>query len=87
MERYLIESPHTADECDQAVKEIHAAGYLHSFEWGCEDGVHAAWAMVDVENLEHARQTVPWMFRDRARFVRLVKYDIADKLHHAESGS
>ena len=86
MQRYLIESPHTAEECDRAVKEIHAAGYLHFFEWGCEAGVHAAWAIVDVENLEHARQIVPWMFRDKARFVKLVKYEMADKLHHEESG-
>ena len=85
MERYLIESPHTVEDCDRAVREIHAAGYLHCFEWGCENGVHSAWAIVDAENLEHARQIVPWMFRDKARFVKLVKYEIADKLHHEQN--
>jgi hypothetical protein len=86
MERYLIESPHATEDCDRAVKEIHAAGYLHHFEWGCDVGIHTAWAIVDAVSLEHARQIVPWMFRDKARFVKLVKYEIADKLHH-EPGS
>jgi len=86
MNRYLIESPHTVEDCDKAVKAIHAAGYLHYFEWGCDDGVHAGWAIVEAENLEHARQIVPWMFRDKARFIKLVKYEMADKLHH-EQGS
>jgi hypothetical protein len=84
MDRYLIESPHTAEDCDIAVKAIHAAGYLHYFEWGCKDGVHSAWAIVEAENLEHARQIVPWMFRDKARFVKLVKFEMVDKLHHKE---
>lgn len=81
MNRYLIESPHTAEDCDKAVKAIHAAGYLHHFEWGCPEGIHTAWAIVDAENLEHARQIVPWMFRDKARFVKLTKYEMVDKLH------
>jgi hypothetical protein len=33
MDRFLIESSHTAEDCKKAVKEIHAAGYLHHFEW------------------------------------------------------
>jgi hypothetical protein len=86
MDRYLIESPHNTEDCDRAVKEIHAAGYLHHFEWGCDSGVHTAWAIVEAESLEHARQIVPWMFRDKARVVKLVRYEIADKLHHDESG-
>ena len=85
MDRYLIESPHTVEDCDKAVKEIHAAGYLHSFEWGCDSGVHSAWAIVEAESLEHARQIVPWMFRDKARVIKLVKYEMADKLHHEDS--
>jgi hypothetical protein len=82
MQRYLIESSHNPEDCDKAVKEIHAAGYLHHFEWGCDAGLHTAWAIVDAADEEHARQIVPWMFRDKTRIVRVVKYDVADKLHH-----
>ncbi len=81
MDRYLIQSPHTAEECKQAVKDFNAAGYLHHFEWGCDDNVHEAWAILEAESHEHARQIVPWEFRSRAHIVRLVKYEIAESLH------
>lgn len=81
MNRYLIESPHTAENCSQAVKDVHAAGYLHHFEWGCDDDDHTAWAIVDAENAEHARQMVPWYLRENARIVKLVKFEIADETH------
>lgn len=82
MERYLIESPHTAENCDQAIRDLYAAGYLHHFEWGCKDDIHTGWAMVDAESLEHARQIVPWYLREKARIVRLVKFEVADEKHH-----
>ncbi len=37
MEKFIIESPHTTENCQQAIRDIHAAGYLHHFEWGCKD--------------------------------------------------
>jgi hypothetical protein len=81
MNRYLIESPHTAENCMQAIQDLNAAGYLHHFEWGCKDNDHTAWAIVEADTLENARQIVPWYLRDKARIVRLVKFDPAkDKL-------
>jgi len=82
MNKYIIESPHTEENCTQAVKDVHAAGYLHFFEWGCDDNDHTAWAIVEAESTEHARQMIPWYLRDNARIVRLVKYDLADKSHN-----
>lgn len=81
MNRYLIESPHTDENCEAVVQNIHAAGYLHFFEWGCKDGVHSAWAILEAESREHARQIVPWQVRDTARIVKLVKFELADPEH------
>jgi hypothetical protein len=81
MERYLIESPHSVEDCDKVIQEVMMAGYIHQFEWGCKDGIHSAWAIVDAENREHARQIVPWMVRDKARIVKLVKFAQADPVH------
>jgi hypothetical protein len=81
MERYLIESQHTDANCDQVVKDVFAAGYLRHFEWGCKDHEHTAWAIVDAENPEHARQMVPWYLREKARVVKLVKFDLAEEEH------
>lgn len=81
MQKYIIESPHTVENCKQAVQDIHAAGYLHHFEWGCKDEDHTAWAIVEAETAENARQMIPWYLREKARVVRLVKFDLAkDKL-------
>jgi hypothetical protein len=81
MNRYLIESRHTDANCQQVIRDIFAAGYLHHFEWGCKDNNHTAWAIVDAENGEHARQMVPWYLREKARIVRVVKFDKAEDEH------
>lgn len=81
MERYLIESPHSAADCGRAIKELHTAGFLHNFEWGCKDSDHTAWAIIEAVNREHAKQIVPWFLRDRARIVKLVKFELAEPEH------
>ena len=82
MNRYVIESPHLPERCDDVIRDLHSAGYLHFFEWGCKDDVHTGWAIVEAENVEHARQMVPWYLRDEARIVRLVKFEVMeDDLH------
>ena len=49
MDRYLIETPHTASECLDLIKLINAQGYLWNFDWGCEAGIHSGWAIIDAE--------------------------------------
>jgi hypothetical protein len=81
MDRYLIESPHDADDCHKIVEQFAAAGYLHNFDWGCADGVHCGWAIIETDSLAHATQIVPWTVRDKARIVKLIKFEVADPLH------
>jgi hypothetical protein len=81
MNRYMIESPHPIEKCEQVLHDLHAAGYLHHFEWGCKDNDHTGWAIVEAENAEHARQIVPWYLRSQVRVVRLVKFDLASDDH------
>ncbi len=75
MDRYLIESPHTEGNCHLVIKEVRAKGYLHRFEWGCADGVHCGWAIIEAESEGQARMIVPSIVRSDARVVRLVKFD------------
>jgi hypothetical protein len=81
MDRYLIETPHDAEDCHKLVEQIAALGYLHHFEWGCADGVHCGWAMVETDSLAHARQMVPWDVREKARVIKLNKFEDVDPLH------
>ena len=81
MNRYMIETPHSAEECKSIVDDVKVAGYLHHFEWGCAAGVHCGWAIVEAESLEHARQMVPWAVREKARIVKVEKFEKGHSLH------
>ncbi|HZP18030.1 MAG TPA: hypothetical protein VFB00_08700 [Terriglobales bacterium] len=77
MDRYMIETPHTSEECLALIKLINAQGYLWNFDWGCEAGVHTGWAILEAENEAEARLAVPPLVRNRARIIRLNKFDAA----------
>jgi hypothetical protein len=83
MTRYLIETPHTGENCKLLVTQVHALGYLHHFEWGCGEGVHCGWAIIEAESEDQARLAVPSLVRDTARVIRLEKFsaDKAQELH------
>lgn len=83
MNRYLIETPHTAQDCHSLVEQIRAAGYLYNFDWGCLSGVHCGWAIIEAESEEQARMAVPSLVRGKARVVKLVKFDpVEDQAVH-----
>jgi hypothetical protein len=75
MDRYLVETPHSAQDCKMLIDQIYAMGYLYNFDWGCMDGVHCGWAIVEAENDEDARLSVPPMVRKKARVIKLYKFD------------
>lgn len=74
MDRYIIESIHTEETCTLLLDEVSAMGYLHNFEWGCDDGVHCGWAIIEADSQEQALMVVPSLARDTARAIRLVKF-------------
>ncbi len=74
MDRYMIETPHTAQECQILVDAVRAMGYLHHFDWGCKSDVHMGWAIIEAESEVQAYQAVPPLVRGKARVTRLVKF-------------
>jgi len=74
MHRYLVISHHSAEDCVKALKEALAIGYLTHFDWGCKDGVHTGWAILEAEEKSQAMMSVPPFLRDQATVVRLTKY-------------
>ena len=77
MDRYIVISPHTAEDCKMAVKEfrLHNAGFLTRFEWGCMDNDHTAYVIIDAENHETARMSVPPVFREKSKVIKLTSFD------------
>ena len=87
MKRYLIETPHTARDCQMLVDQVYAMGYLHHFDWGCESGVHSGWAIIEAENEAQAQLAVPSLVRKKARVIRLTKFEgSTEPFHEARKG-
>jgi hypothetical protein len=73
---YLIESPHTKEECLQALDDVLARGpeFLARFDWGCMSGDHTGWAVVEAGSETAARTMVPALVRGKARIVEVGKF-------------
>jgi len=95
--KFLIEVPHDSDvvECSRAVQVFLSTGshFLSNAEWGCMDGVHIAWMIVEVDSKAEALGIVPPAFRQETRIVGLNRFSLpkieAFLARHArkESGS
>jgi len=73
MSKYLIISEHTAEDCRMAVEQFwnYHAGFLTRFEWGCYDDDHHAYAILEADSHEQALMSVPPLFREKARAIRV----------------
>jgi len=80
--RFLIEVPHEATTvaCLRAVETILKSGshFLTRADWGCLDGEHKAWIIVDVESKDQARAIVPPAFRAQAKITRLNSFALSE---------
>ena len=78
MPRFLIEIRHSDhyEGCVRALDAImkHGSHLVTNADFGCEDGAHSGWLIVDLENREEAMQIVPPQFRSDAQIVQLRKW-------------
>jgi hypothetical protein len=67
--KYLIESPHTKEECLAALDETLARGQdnLAAWSWGCKTGEHCGYALLEATTEAEARSLVPRNVRAKAR--------------------
>ena len=81
MPKFLIEVPHRAEaaECVKAVEIFLRTGshFLTRADWGCMDGEHKAWMVVEVDTKDEARMIVPPAFRAQTRVVQLNAFTLA----------
>lgn len=89
MARFLIEVPHEAEPvaCARAVKVFFETGshFLTNADWGCLDGEHKAWFILEAESKDEARFVLPPAYRPEAKIVRLNKFtmeEIDEMLRH-----
>ena len=89
MPRFLIELEHNDDydACVKAVSTLLSTGshFITNTDWGCSDGEHKAWLIVEVENKDQARQIVPSLFRSETKITKLHTFTREEMEHIEES--
>jgi len=88
MAKFLIEVPHDPSPvgCARAVEVFLKSGshfFTHA-DWGCRDGVHKAWIIVELGSRDETRRTLPPAYRTAATIVQLnaFKIDEIDEFLH-----
>ncbi len=90
--RFLIEVPHEEETvaCARAVEILLRTGshYLTHADWGCKDGEHKGWIIVEADSKDEARNILPPVYRPQAKIVQLNSFsieEIEDLLRHHKS--
>ena len=82
MGKFLIEVPHEEEviACARVVEIFLKTGshFVTHADWGCRDGEHKAWIIVEGENKEEARRILPPAFRSQAKIVSLNKFSMEE---------
>ena len=50
--------------------------FLTHADFGCDDGVHKAWIVVEAESKDEARNILPPLYRRQATIVQLCKFGL-----------
>lgn len=96
MPRFLIEVPHEEEvvACARAAQLLLQTGshFLTHADFGCSDGDHRAWIVIEAASKTEARNMLPGAYRARARVVGLNRFSIEElealiRLHGGGSGA
>jgi hypothetical protein len=78
MTRYLIEVAHenSKEACDRAVRIFMQTGFhfMTNADWGCSDGVHKAWFIVETGSKDEALSLLPSLIRQSATIIALERF-------------
>lgn len=78
MPRFLIEFRHTDDHagCVRALDAVvnYGSHLVTHAEFGCGDGEHAGWMILEIDDRDQALQVIPPQFRSDAKIVMLRKW-------------
>jgi hypothetical protein len=73
---FMVISPHTKQECLDALDGISYQGKeaLSNWGFGCMSGDHTAYGFYEAENEEAARKMIPENVRSKARVLKIDKF-------------
>jgi len=75
MPEFMIEAPHTTEECLQTLDtmETEEPKLLEESWFGCMAGDHTSYATVEASSESEARSMLPDFLQDKARVVEVTK--------------
>lgn len=73
MAAYLIESPHTAEECLAVMDDVNKMKGLGAWDWGCMSGNHTGYRVVRAADENAALAMVPASVRGKAHANKVSK--------------
>jgi replicative superfamily II helicase len=82
MARYLVEVSHSADkvECLRSIQIFLSTGshFLTNADWGCLDGEHKAWFIMEVDSKDEALRIVPSFYWKDTKITLLNKFKLKE---------
>jgi len=74
MAQFMVEMPHTREQCMEALDEIaQNPELLAKTEWGCMAGNHNGWAVVEAPSESDIRNIAPAALRDQLQITEVQK--------------
>ena len=82
MTKFLVEVSHSPDkiECLRTIQIFLSSGshFLTHADWGCLDGEHKAWFIMEVDSKEEALRVVPPFYRKDTKITKLSKFNLTE---------
>jgi hypothetical protein len=71
MPQFMVESPHSEDECMKMLDEAVAMGdqALAQWHWGCMAGDHTGYAMIEASSEDEVKRMIPSVVRSKAKII------------------
>ena len=82
MTKFLVEVSHSPEkiECLRRIQSYvsSASDFLTHADWGCLDGEHKAWFIMEVDSKEEALRVVPPFYRKDTKITKLSKINLTE---------
>jgi len=82
MTKFIVEVSHSPEkiECLRTVQIFLSSGshFLTHADWGCLDGEHKAWFVMEVDSKEEALRVVPSFYWKDTKITKLSKFNLTE---------
>ncbi len=74
--KYLVVTPHQPEECLDVLDDLSTKDkkLLSQIEWGCTDGDHTGYLLVDADSKDAAIKKLPEKERAKAKAIKMAKF-------------